>query len=149
MAFEGMADSGHRVPLSAKVTEGGDGNAPTPMELMALGLAGCTALDVISIMTKKRQDVTGFEVQAHIKRATEHPKVFTGVVLEYIVTGRGVEEAALVRSIELSATRYCPAHAMFKQVFPIEMKYHIYEAEESGESRLVKSGVCPLDAALI
>jgi putative redox protein len=140
MKLDGTADSGHIVPLSAKPSEGGDGSGFTPMELIATGLAGCTALDVISILSKKRQDVTDFEVQVHASRAAEHPKVFTAAVIEYIVTGRGVDEAAVVRSIELSATHYCPAHAMFHKVFPIEMKYHIYEAGEDGERRLVKSG---------
>lgn len=140
MKLEGTADSGHRVPLSAKLSEGGDASGFTPMELIATGLAGCTALDVISILTKKRQAVTDFEVQVHATRAAEHPKVFTGAVIEYLVTGRGVDEAAVVRSIELSATRYCPAHAMFNKVFPIKMKYRIFDAGEAGERRLVKSG---------
>jgi putative redox protein len=140
MKLDGTADSGHKVPLSAKLSEGGDGSGFTPMELIATGLAGCTALDVISILTKKRQDVTDFEVQVHATRAAEHPKVFTRAVIEYLVTGRGIDEAAVLRSIELSATRYCPAHGMFKKVFPIEMKYHIFEAGLNGEQRLVKSG---------
>jgi putative redox protein len=140
MKLDGAADSGHTVSLSAKVSEGGDGSGFTPMELIATGLAGCTALDVISVLTKKRQDVTDFEVQVHAARAAEHPKVFTGAVIEYLVTGRGVDEVAVVRSIELSATRYCPAHAMFREVFPIEMKYQIFEAEENGERHLVLRG---------
>jgi putative redox protein len=95
---------------------------------------------VISILQKKRQDVTDFEVQVHARRSPEHPKVFIHALIEYLVTGHGVDEAALVRAIELSATRYCPAQAMFRGVFPIELKYHIYEAVEGGARRLVKSG---------
>jgi putative redox protein len=139
MSFDGTADSGFHVPLSAKKSAGGDEQGFIPMELIATGLAGCTAMDVISILQKKRQDVTGFEVQVHARRAAEHPKVFTQAVIEYFVTGKGVDEEAVVRSIELSATRYCPAQAMFRDVFPITLKYHIFEAENEG-NRLVKSG---------
>ena len=140
LKLDGTADTGFHVPISAAVAVGGDGQGFKPMELIATGLAGCTALDVISILQKKRQDVTDFEVQVHARRSPEHPKVFTRAVIEYIVTGHGVDEAALVRAIELSATRYCPAQAMFKGVFPIELKYSIFEAGENGERVLVKSG---------
>jgi len=140
MKLDGTADSGHIVLLSAKPSEGGDGSGFTPMELIATGMAGCTALDIISILQKKRQDVTAFEVQVHAPREKEHPKVFTRALLEYFITGRGVDEEAVVRSIELSATRYCPAQAMFSKVFPIEWRYHIFEAGEDGDRRLVKSG---------
>ena len=111
------------------------------MELLATGLAGCTAMDVISILQKKRQEVTDFEVQVHAERASEHPKVFTSAVIEYFISGHNLDEAAVVRAIELSATRYCPAQAMFQNVFPMELKYHIYEDKGDGERELVKSGL--------
>lgn len=144
--LDGTADTGFHVPISAAVAVGGDGQGFKPMELIATGLAACTALDVISILQKMHQDVTDYEVQVHARRSPEHPKVFTHAVIEYIVTGRGLEEEAVVRSIELSAIRYCPAQAMFRGVFPIELKYHIYEAVEGSElgapgaPKLVKSG---------
>jgi putative redox protein len=140
MSFNGIADSGFTIPLGTDPAVGGDNDGARPMELFAIGLAGCTAMDVISILQKKRMDVTGFEVKTHIESAAEHPKVFTHAVLEYIVSGHAVEEAALVRAIELSATRYCPAQAMLSKIFPIEMKYQIYEEQEGGERKLVKSG---------
>lgn len=140
LKLDGTADTGFHVPISAAVAVGGDGQGFKPMELIATGLAGCTALDVISILQKKRQDVTDFEVQVHARRSPEHPKVFTHAVIEYLISGRGVDEAAVLRAIELSATRYCPAQAMFKGVFPIELKYSIFEAGENGERRLIKSG---------
>jgi putative redox protein len=139
LTFTGTANSGFDVPLGAETRVGGDEDGFRPMELIATGLAGCTAMDVISILQKKRQDVTAFEVRVNAGRAEEHPKVFTSAVIEYIVSGHGVEEAALLRAIELSATRYCPAQAMFEKVFPISLHYQIYE-EENGERRLVKSG---------
>ena len=139
LTLTGSAGSGFEVPLGTDAGVGGDEDGFRPMELIATGLAGCTAMDVISILQKKRQDVTGFEVRVHAERAPEHPKVFTSAVIEYIVTGRAVEETALLRAIELSATRYCPAQAMFEKVFPITLQYQIYE-EENGRRRLVKSG---------
>ena len=141
LAFTGTADSGFELALDGKVSAGGEENGFQPMELMAMSLAGCTAMDVISILRKKRQDVTDFDVRVHAERASEHPKVFTSAVIEYSVVGHGIDEAAVVRSIELSATRYCPAQAMLGQVIPIELKYHIYEDEGEGQKTLVKDGV--------
>jgi putative redox protein len=74
LSFTGTADTGFTLPLGANPKVGGDNDGFRPMELMALSLAGCTAMDVISILTKKRQEVTGFEVQVHADRAEEHPK---------------------------------------------------------------------------
>lgn len=140
LAFTGSAGTGFEVPLDARKDVGGDENGFRPMQLIAVGLAGCTAMDVISIMQKKRQDVTDFEVQVHADRAEEHPRVFTRATIEYHLTGRGLDEAAVRRSIELSATRYCPGQAMLSQVFPMDLVYKIYEAGENGERQLVTSG---------
>lgn len=140
LSFTGKADTGFEVPLGAEPEVGGDNDGFRPMELMAVSLAGCTAMDVISILTKKRQEVTAFEVRVDAERATEHPKVFTGAVIEYLVTGRQVDEAAVVRAIELSAERYCPAQAMLTRVFPITLRYKIFEAGTGGRE-LVKEGV--------
>ena len=140
LTFRGTADTGFSVPLGAEAEVGGAEDGFRPMELIATGLAGCTAMDVISILQKKRQEVTAFEVQVHANRAEEHPKVFTAAEIEYHVSGRGVDEAAVVRAIELSATRYCPGQAMFSKVFPITLKYKIYEDRGEEGQTLVKSG---------
>jgi putative redox protein len=129
LTFEGTADSGFSIPLGASPDVGGDDDGIRPMELIALGLAGCTGMDVISILLKKRQDVTAFEVRVHTERAEEHPKVFTSVNIEYLVTGRNVDTAAVERAIELSETKYCPAQAMFGKLMPITLAYQIQEAE--------------------
>ena len=133
MTFEGTAETGFIVPLGAEPAVGGDNDGFHPIELMLVSLAGCTAMDVISILAKKRQDVTGFEVEVHASRAESHPKVFLSAQIDYRVTGRGVDEAALVRAIELSATRYCPAQAMLGKVFPMELHYRIYEEDGGNE----------------
>lgn len=129
MTFEGAGPSGFTQRLDTDQTSGGDNNGARPMEMIALGLAGCTAMDVISILTKKKQMITDFEVEFHGERAEEHPKVFTTSVIEYHVYGTNVEEAAVVRAIELSAEKYCPAQAMLSKAFPIRLAYKIYDAD--------------------
>jgi putative redox protein len=140
LTFTGTADSGFEIPLGASRRVGGDEDGLRPMELIALGLAGCTAIDVISILQKKRQQVTDFRVEVHSEQASEHPRVFTRMLVDYHVTGSGVEEVAVVRSIELSATKYCPVQGMLAPVVPIELRYHIYQAHEDREPELVVSG---------
>lgn len=140
LSFTGTADTGFTVPLGAKAGVGGADDGFRPIELMAVSLAGCTAMDVISILRKKRQDVTGFDVRVQAERADEHPRVLTSAVILYEVRGRGIKEAAVRRAIELSALGYCPAQAMLSQVMPMRLEYAIYEAEEGGP-RLVTRDV--------
>lgn len=128
MTFEGSADSGFKVTLGTDPAVGGDNDGLRPMELIAIGLAGCTAMDVISILVKKRQRVTAFETHVHAERAEEHPKVFTHILIRYVVEGRQIDPAAVERAIELSKTKYCPAQAMLEKAVKIE---HTYEIKES------------------
>ena len=125
MSFTGSAESGFSIPLGTSPDVGGDNDGFRPMELLAIGLAGCTAMDVISIMQKKKQEVTSFEVQVHTDRAEDHPQVFTRIVIEYILGGRNIERAAAERAVQLSAEKYCPAQAMFSKIAPIELKITI------------------------
>jgi putative redox protein len=133
LSFTALGSNGINIPLTAEPSAGGDSEGIEPMELVAIGLAGCTGLDVISILQKKRQDVTGFEVQVHTQRATEFPKIFTNIIIEYIVIGHNVEPAAVERSIELSATKYCPVQAMLRDACNIEHKYSIKDAVSPSE----------------
>jgi putative redox protein len=128
LAFTGANEDGFSLPLDAEEAVGGESNGFEPMELLAIGLAGCTGMDTISILKKKQQDVTAFEVKVHATRATEFPKVFTHIVLEYIVEGHNVDPKAVERSIELSATKYCPAQAMLRKACTIEHQFSIKEA---------------------
>jgi putative redox protein len=137
MSFEGAGDSGFVQKMDTDESVGGGNSAGRPMEFIALGLAGCTGMDVISILQKKKQPVTDFQVKVHAKRAKEHPKVFTHAVIEYLVTGRNVDETALLRAIELSVEKYCPAYAMLSKAFPIQMIYKIFD--EDGKA-IVKEG---------
>jgi len=140
LSFTGSADTGFEVPLGADPKVGGDNDGFRPMELMALSLAGCTAMDVISILRKKRQQVTDFSVNVDANSASQHPKVFTQAAIEYHITGKDVAEAAVRRAIELSATRYCPAQGMLAKIIPITLKYFIYEDSDNGEVKLIIEG---------
>jgi len=128
MSFTGSSTAGFEVPLGTEPSVGGDNDGFRPMELIAIGLAGCTAMDTISILQKKRQDITAFEVVVHADRADEHPKVFTTITLEYFIEGHQVDPSAVERAIELSATKYCPAQAMLEKAVKIEHNYSIKEA---------------------
>jgi putative redox protein len=132
MTFTGTANTGFEVPLGAHPDVGGANDGFRPLELMAVSLAGCTAMDVVSIVRKKKQQVVSFEVKVHADQQGEHPHVFTHVVIEYHFSGTDISEAAVVRAIELSATKYCPAQSMLGKVVPMEMKYFIRD-EASGE----------------
>jgi putative redox protein len=140
LTFKGSANSGFEVNLGAGKEVGGDDDGFRPMEMIAMGLAGCSAMDVISILQKKRQEISGFEVNVHTEQEQKHPKVFTSATIEYIVSGYQIQEQAVARAIELSATRYCPAQAMFANVFPIALKYQIYEDQANDDRKLVMSG---------
>jgi len=140
MSFTGTADSGFKVPLGAGSDLGGADDGFRPLELMAVSLAGCTAMDVISILKKKQVSVTAFEVKVQIENAEQHPKVFTHAFITYLVTGHAVDESAVVRAIELSAKKYCPAQAMLGKVLPIELVYEIYEDTGGSKFRLSKKG---------
>jgi putative redox protein len=133
MSFEGTADTGFSLPLGANPNVGGDNDGFRPMELMALSLAGCTAMDVISILSKKRQHVTKFEVQVHAERAEEHPKVFTHVQIEYLIEGHQVDPAAVERALDLSANKYCSAQQMLIKAVEIEHTYRITESNPAVE----------------
>ncbi len=127
LSFTGSADTGFELPLGASPAVGGDNDGFRPMELFAIGLAGCTGMDVISILKKKQQDVTAFEVRAHTRQRDEHPRTFVAIELEYLVTGHNVDLAAVQRSVELSITKYCPAYATLSQVVPITYTITVLE----------------------
>lgn len=129
LEFRGDAKSGFSLDLSASSKVGGLEDGFRPMELMALSLAGCTAMDVISILQKKRQQITEFEVHINPKFANAHPYIWTQVQIEYLITGTDVNPKAVERAIELSFTKYCPAHRMIAGSVKIDSTYKIVEAD--------------------
>ncbi len=129
MHFVGALDS-FRIDLDAEKYVGGVGAGPQPHLLLLLALAGCTAMDVISILRKKRQQVSGLNVEVHGRRADQHPKVYTQIEVLYRVQGNHVDPQAVERSIELSKTRYCPVIAMLGKVAEVTTRYEIEEVAE-------------------
>lgn len=128
LEFDGVSGSGQKLALESSIDTSEHGTGIEPVELLLIGLAGCTGMDVISILQKKRQQVTAFAVEAHGDRAVDHPKVFTAIHLLYRVTGHNVEDAAVARAIELSQSKYCPAFAMLSGAVPITSSHTILEA---------------------
>lgn len=133
MRFTATAGSGHSVTLDAAEHSGGENAGFQPMELLLVGLAGCTGMDVISILRKKRQHVTGYEVHVKGARAEENPMVFVEITVEHVVTGHSIQPDAVERAIELSERRYCGAGAMLGKVAHLT---HVYRIVETGEITL-------------
>jgi uncharacterized OsmC-like protein len=124
MHFVGKIDGFH-MDLDAEETVGGVGAGPQPHRLLLQALVGCTAMDVISILRKKRQQVSGLSVEVQGSRADQHPRVYTRIEVLYRVRGQNVDPQAVARAIELSATRYCPVIAMLGKVAQVRTRYEI------------------------
>lgn len=112
-AFLGESGSGHGVVMDGAPEAGGRNLGIRPMEMLLVGMAGCTAFDVVHILEKGREKVTGCEVEAEAARATDEPKVFTGVHVKYTVTGKGLTRDKVERAVALSHEKYCSASVMF------------------------------------
>ena len=108
----------------------GVGAGPQPHRLLLLALAGCTGMDVISILRKKRQQVSGLSVEVQGSRADQHPRVYTRIEVLYRVRGQNVDPRAVARAIELSVTRYCPVIAMLGKVAEVTTSYAVEEETE-------------------
>ena len=111
------------------VTDGDAKEGISPMELVLAALVGCTGADVIEILRKKRQDVSRMEVHVFGDRRETHPRVYTEIKLNFIVTGRGVDPEAVRRAIQLSEVKYCSVSAMLQETAKFEIKFEVHEAE--------------------
>lgn len=129
MAFLGEAGSGHTVVMDGSPEYGGRNIGIRPMELLLVGLAGCTAFDVVQILRKGRENVVDCIVEVSAERAGEDPKVFTAIHLDYIVKGRNLAEAKVTRAIELSKEKYCSASIMLGKTAKIT---HAWKVESEG-----------------
>ncbi len=127
-AFLGESGSGHALVMDGAVEAGGRNIGVRPMEMLLLGLGGCTAFDVVMILEKAREKVTGCEVELDGDRASEEPKVFTRVKLTFTLTGHGLKPAAVERAIRLSEEKYCSATAMFRHTAVMETEWKVVEA---------------------
>lgn len=126
-------EAGHGVVMDARSEYSGEGSGVRPLELVLYGLAGCTAMDVISILEKKRQDVRGIEIRVEgDQRTDEYPKIYTEIRLHYIVTGFGVSEEAVRRSIELSEEKYCSVGGMLGPQVAVVTSFEVNDARDPG-----------------
>jgi len=129
MSFTGTGlTSNFTLPMDASSRSGGEDKGFRPLELILVGLAGCTAMDVISILEKKRQDVTAFEVKVHGDQREEYPRGLNRFTIEYVITGKGVERDAVERAVQLSQEKYCSVSATLRSAGPIETRITISEA---------------------
>lgn len=129
MRFDVETGSGHHIILDASEENGGQDTGPRAMEMLLVGLAGCAGMDIISILRKKRQDVTGYEVHVHGNRVEEHPAVFVEITVEHIFTGHNIRPEAVKRAIELTEERYCAASVMLGKTATVTHTFRIVEAQ--------------------
>ena len=127
--FVGVTPSGHAQAIE---TDPARGNAATPMELLLIALGSCTGVDVISILKKKRQQVTGYRIEVSGDRRDEFPRSYTRMHVKHIVRGHGVSAQAVAQAIELSDTKYCSVAATLRGSAEIISSYEIVEDEDSG-----------------
>jgi putative redox protein len=123
--FVGITPSKHVVKLD---TDHSRGAAPSPMELLLVALGSCTAVDVIGILKKKREDVKEYRVEVHGERREEHPRSYSRLGVHHIVTGRNVSEKSVAQAIELSETKYCSVAATLRPTAEIVSTFEIIEA---------------------
>ena len=126
--FVGVTPSGHAQTME---TDSARGSAATPMELLLLALGGCTGVDVISILKKKRQHVTDYRIEVSGERRDEFPRSFTRLFVKHIVRGHGITEQALAQAIELSETKYCSVAATLRGTAEIVSSYEIIEDNQA------------------
>jgi len=126
--FIAVSPSGHALTLDTRHERG---SAPSPVELLLMALGSCTAVDVISILQKKREQVTDYRVEVRGERRDEHPRSFKRMEVRHVVTGRAVSPKAVAQAIELSENKYCSVAATLKPTVEIVSSYEIIEAREN------------------
>jgi putative redox protein len=127
LRFVHTSGSGHTLVTDAPQASGGGGTAPSPMELLLLGLVGCTGVDVADILQRMRQPLGTLEITAEARRADDHPRVFTRIHLTYTLRG-DLDEGKVKQAIELSEIKYCSAAAMLGKTAAITHEYRILKA---------------------
>jgi len=122
--FVGLTPSGHSVLLDTDHTRN---SAPTPMELLLLALGSCSGVDVVSILRKKRQDVSGYRIEVRGERRDEHPRSYKRMAVHHIVTGRNISEQSVAQAIQLSEEKYCSVAATLRPTAEIVSSFEIIE----------------------
>jgi putative redox protein len=125
MSFVGESASGHSVVMDGPPEAGGRNLGVRPMEMLLLGLGGCSSFDVVSMLKKSRQNITNCEVEISAKRADTQPKVFIAIHLHFIIEGEDLNESKVARAINLSAEKYCSASIMLGKTASVTHDYEI------------------------
>ena len=128
VSFVAESESGHAVVIDGPPDAGGRNIGMRPMEMVLLGMGGCTAFDVVSILQKARQPISDCRVELAAERADEIPKVFTRIHVHFIVSGKGLKEAQVERAVKLSAEKYCSASIMLGKTAEITHDFEIIDA---------------------
>ena len=129
MSFVAEADSGHALVMDGSVEIGGRNLGPRPMELLLMGLGGCSSIDVVMILQKSRQDIRDCVVEISARRADQDPKVFTEIHLHFVISGKALDPKRVAHAIGLSAEKHCSASIMLGKTAVIT---HDYEVREEG-----------------
>jgi putative redox protein len=129
LMFTAFSSNGFSIPLDSAESAGGHGTGASPIELLLTALAGCSSMDVVSILQKKKQQLTAFEIQVDGIRADDHPRIFTEIKVHFRITGHKVEPTAVERAIQLSDEKYCSVAAALHPSADIHYTYEIIEAE--------------------
>ena len=127
LQFVGEASSGHAIVMDGDTKFGGANTAVRPTELLLIGLGGCSGMDVISVLKKKKQEVKGLEINIKGRKAESYPQKFTDITIEFVVTGRSISEEAVKRAVELSMEKYCSVKATIEGSAKISFAYKIME----------------------
>jgi putative redox protein len=128
--FAAKAGSDHWVMMDAKAEVGGNAGAATPKELVLMALAGCTSMDIIPILKKKKSPVIGYECNVKAIERDEHPRIFTEIHVEYVFYGDGIKPEDVERAIDLSKTKYCSVSAILSASAKLTHSYRIESAEK-------------------
>ncbi|MFZ2524948.1 MAG: OsmC family protein, partial [Candidatus Ferrigenium altingense] len=127
VSFLGETESSHAVLMDGSPAAGGRNLGPRPMEMLLLGAGGCTSFDVMSILKKSRQAVSGCYVELDAKRAETDPKVFTKIHMHFVVTGKDIKPEAVEKAIKLSAEKYCSASIMLGATAAITHDFEVIQ----------------------
>jgi putative redox protein len=125
MRFLATPESGSTITLDARPEQGGTGRGPAPMDTVLLALGTCTGMDVVSILRKMRAPLRGLEIRITADRAEEHPRVFTRIHIEYVLTGPELQTDHAARAVELSQEKYCPVAAMLRKAAEVTYSWRI------------------------
>ncbi|MCX7988066.1 MAG: OsmC family protein [Thermodesulfovibrio sp.] len=129
MQFVGQSGTGHAIVMDANVDFGGEDSGMRPMELLLIGLGGCSGMDIVSILKKKKQDIRDLEIKIKGQQADKYPKRFTEIEIEFIVKGKNLSEDAVKRAVELSMEKYCSVKATLEYSAKVTHSYKIENIE--------------------